>query len=80
MRRGVEKDWESRRLSSGLGFRFFAGPGEEHGRRRRRRPLRLREKEKIITYRKSTCSKRHVVLLLFLSCRFGVWFGSWLGI
>ena len=76
-----EKDWESRRLSGGLGFGFFAGPGEEHGRRRRRYPLRerLREKEKIIVWRKSTCSKRHV-FNIFWSCRFGVRFGSWIGI
>ena len=40
-----EKEWESRRLGGGLGFVFFAGPGEEHGRRRRRCPLRERLRE-----------------------------------
>ena len=40
-----EKDWESRRLGGGLRFGFFAGPGEEHGRRRRRCPLRERQRE-----------------------------------
>ena len=61
---------ESRRLGGGLGFGFFAGPGKEHGRRRRRCPLRecLREKEKIIACRKSTRSKRHVLLHFFLPC------------
>ena len=34
-----ETEWESKRLSGGSGFGFFAGPGEEHGRRRRRSPL-----------------------------------------
>ena len=59
-----ESDWESKRFRGGLVFGFFAGPGEEHGRWRRRCPLRerLRKKEKIIAYRKSTCSKRHVLL------------------
>ena len=54
----------STRRLGGLGFGFFARPGEEHGRRRRRCPLRerLREREKIIVWRKSTCSKRHVLL------------------
>ena len=32
----------TRRLGGGLGFGFFAGPGEKHGRRRRRCPLRER--------------------------------------
>ena len=76
-----EKDWESRRLGGGLGFGFFAGPGEEHGRRRRRCPLRerLREKEKIVLCRKSTCSKRHVLFSLFC-CLADSGFGSVLGL
>ena len=72
----------TRRLGGGLGYGFFAGPGEEHGRRRRRCPLRERprEKEKIIVWRKSTCSKRHVLLSYFLVLqirglvRFLVWY------
>lgn len=45
-----ERDWGSRRLGGGLVVGFFAGPGEERGRCRRRRLLRerLREKKKII--------------------------------
>lgn len=64
-----ESDWGSKTFHGGLVFVFFVGPGEEHGRRRRRCPLRerLRAKEKIIAYRKSTCSKRHV-LLFFIFC------------
>ena len=55
---------ESRRLGSGLGFSFFVGPGEEHGRRRRRCPLRerLHENKKTIACRKNTCLKRRVLL------------------
>ena len=80
-----EKDWESRRFGGGLLFGFFAGPGEEYGRWRRRCPLRerLREKEKIIAYGKRTCSKKHV-LLSFVDSQFcvmqiRVWFGPGLG-
>ena len=80
--RRQESDWGSRRLCGGLVFGFFAGPDEENGRQRRRGPLheRLREKENIIAYRKSTCSKRHIAFIFFLPCRFEVLFGSWLGI
>ena len=55
---------ESRRLGGGLGFGFFVWPGEEHGQRRRRCPLRERQrkKEKTIACHKSTCSRRHVLL------------------
>ena len=72
-----EKDWESRRLGGRLGLDSFAEPGEEHGRRRRRCPLRerLREKDKIIVCRKSACSKRHVFLSLFC-CVADLAFGS----
>ena len=54
---GEHENWESRRLGGGLRFGFFAGPGEEHGQRGRRCPLRerLREKAKIIACRKRTC-------------------------
>ena len=71
---------KSRRLTGGLGFGFFAGPWEEHGRRRRRCPLRerLREEEKIIVCRKSTCSKRHAFLSLFGVLQIRV-FGSVVG-
>ena len=34
-----ERDWESKRFGAGVGFGFFAGPGEQHGRWRRRCPL-----------------------------------------
>ena len=76
---------ESRRLGGGLGFDFFVGPGEEHGRRRRCCPLResLREKEKTIACRRSTCSKRHVLLqnsLYYFSCLEDSGFRSVLGL
>ena len=75
-----EKDWESRRLGGGLGFGFFAGPGDEHGRRRRRSPLRerLREKEKIVVCRKRTCFKKDVLLPVYC-CVADSGFGSVLG-
>ena len=75
-----DDDWESRRLG-GLGFGFFAGPGEEHGRRRRRCPLRerLREKDKIVVCRKSTCSKRHILLSYIYFWLEDSGFGSVLG-
>ena len=72
---------KSRRLGGGLRFGFFLGPGEEHGRRTRRCPLRerLREKEKTIARRNSTCSKKHVVFNIF-SCLADSGFGSVLGL
>ena len=52
-----EMDCASRRLGGRLGLDFSAVPGEEHGLQRRLCPQqeRLREKEKIIVCRKSTC-------------------------
>ena len=74
-----ERNRESRSFGGGLVFGFFAGPEKEHGRWRRRCPLRerLREKEKIIAYsktfaRQGTCRFRLWLRDVFLSCRFGV--------
>ena len=54
-----ERDWESRWFGAGVVFGFFAGPGEQRGRWRRRCPLReLREKNMIIADSKSICSKK----------------------
>ena len=61
-------------------FGFFTGPGKQHGRWRRRCPLResLRGKEKNIANSKRICSKRHVLFSIcdvaisfFVLIRFG---------
>ena len=80
-----KKDWESRRLSGGLRFGFFAGPGEEHGRRRRRCPLRerVREKEKISSGARARVQKGTYCFHNFCladSGRFGSWIGIKIGI
>ena len=71
---------ESEGLGGELGFGFLAGPGKEHGRRRRRCPLRerLRDKGKIIFCCKRTCSIRHVLLSIF-GCVADSGFVSFLG-
>ena len=69
-----EKDWGSRRLGGGLGFGFFAEPGEEHGRRRRRCPLREHHatKRRSSPAARARAPKGTYCFLIFLSCRFGV--------
>ena len=78
-----EKDWKSLRLSGGLGFGFFAGPGEEHGRRRRCCPLRerVREKEKMSSGARARVQKgTYIAYIYFLVLqirglvRFLVWY------
>ena len=72
---------ESRRLGGGSGFGFIAGPGDEHGRQRRRCPLRerLREEEEIIVCRKSRLQKGTYCfhIYFYLQIRGLVWFLVW---